>query len=131
MKLTHAAGYAVHAAVYLAAHGRGRLATGQEIARECHLPEKYLPRILGRLSAAGTLRTLRGPTGGYRLARPAPDITLLEIVEAVEGPVRGDYQFGERTDLLGKKLQAVCDRVALLARERLGKVRLSDLAGGK
>jgi Rrf2 family protein len=60
-----------------------------DIARDCGMPPGFVPRVLKRLATAGLLRTARRPTGGYRLGRPAGAITLLEIVEAVDGPLRG------------------------------------------
>ena len=80
--------------------------------------------------SAGVLLSLNGPSGGYRLARPAAGITLLEVVEAIDGPVRGDtpgaLEGGER---LEARLEAVCQEVAELVRTRLGEARLSGLVG--
>jgi DNA-binding IscR family transcriptional regulator len=78
--------------------------------------------------AAGVLHDLRAPNGGYRLARPARSITLLE---AVDGPVRGKAPrvgVGEAARL-DARLERVCEAVAETVRRRLRKVSRADLAG--
>lgn len=59
----------------------------QVIAERRQVPEKYLVHILLQLKRAGLVQSVRGAQGGYRLARPAEEISLLEIVEAIDGPV--------------------------------------------
>jgi Rrf2 family protein len=126
MKLSQTCVYALHALEYLAARGDGGPATARDIAEERGLPGEFLSKALVPLVRAGLLVSLRGPNGGFRLARPASRITLLEVVEAVDGPVRGA---APRVGVLDARLRAVCERVADLVRRRLGQVRLSDLAG--
>lgn len=77
--------YAVRAVVALAAAGERRKA--REIAAQMQIPQKFLPQILGSLIRAGLLVSVAGPDGGYSLARSAAAISLLEVIEAVEGPV--------------------------------------------
>jgi Rrf2 family protein len=130
MRLTHASIYAVHALAHLAAAGEGRHVISQAIARAWGISEGYLLKTLRRLVSAQFVRSLKGPHGGYRLARPAARITLLEVVEAVDGPIRGEAPLAEGSrDPLDARLQEVCEEVAGLVRRRLGRVRLSDLAG--
>jgi DNA-binding IscR family transcriptional regulator len=76
------------------------------------------------------LHSNKGPHGGYRLARPAKSTTLLEIVEAVDGPLRGLVPALEAPDggKLNRQLAAVCDQAAETTRKQLQKVRLADLA---
>ena len=87
-------------------------------------------KVLTKLVKARVLRSLSGPHGGCRLARPARQVTLLEFVEAVEGPVRGQAQVprGEG-GALGRQFEAAFDQAAAVIRDQLGKVKLSDLAG--
>jgi len=80
--------------------------------------------------SAGILRSLKGPNGGYRLARPTAGITLLEVVEAAKGSVRGDAPAVGDNDALRRRLQGVCAKAAGLVREGLGAVTRKDLAGG-
>jgi Rrf2 family protein len=132
MKLSRACGYALYAVEYLAARGEGRPAASHQIAEARGVPERFLLKVLKPLVSAGLLRSLRGPNGGYRLTRPAAQITLLEVVEAVDGPVRGDAPLdGEGRGGLDSRLAAVCERAAGEVRRQLGEVRISDLVGKK
>ncbi len=82
--------YSIRATMDLALHvGKGRRKT-REIAAEMDIPERYLRQILAMLVREGFLTAVAGPTGGYELARPPSEVTLLDIVEAAEGPVRRD-----------------------------------------
>jgi Rrf2 family protein len=132
MKMTRACGYALHALEYLAARADGAPVASYHIAQARGAPEGFLLKVLKPLVSAGLLRSEKGPRGGYALARPAARVTLLEVVEAVDGPVRGHAPpAGARGGGLDSRLGAVCQEVADLVRRRLGEVRLSDLAGKK
>ncbi|HEY5669680.1 MAG TPA: Rrf2 family transcriptional regulator [Anaerolineales bacterium] len=87
MQITKQADYAVRAVHYLAKlNGEQRAATSQ-IAEDQHIPPSFLAKIVSQLSVAGLLHTSRGARGGVSLARPAEQITLLEVVEAIDGPI--------------------------------------------
>jgi Rrf2 family protein len=132
MRLSQTCGHALRALDHLAARGGGKPVASGTIAEERGLPERYLIKVLKPLVSAGLLRSLKGPNGGYSLARPLAKITLLEVVEAVDGPVRGEAPpVGEGQDRLNSRLATVCERVAGEVRHRLGQVRLSNLAGKK
>lgn len=79
--------YSVRAMLHLAAGEPGGRQKAQRVAAAMEIPHRYAPQILAGLVAAGMLRATAGPDGGYELARPPDDITLLEVVEAVEGPI--------------------------------------------
>lgn len=86
MKLTAKGRYAVRAMVFLAENElEGPLSLNRIAA--CGLPRDYLEQLLGQLRRAGLLETARGTQGGYYLAKPAMDISLGDIIGAVEGPV--------------------------------------------
>ena len=86
--LGHKGDYAVRAVLDLARHhGRGRR-KARQIAADMQIPERYLPQILAALVHTGMLTAVAGPDGGYALARDPADVTLLDVVEAAEGPVR-------------------------------------------
>jgi Rrf2 family protein len=131
MKLSHACVYALRALTYLARHDAGGMVTAHTIAEAQGLPERYVRKTLEALASAGVLHAAKGPNGGYRLARAAGSIALLEIVERVDGPVRGAApRVGTGgAARLDRRLQRVCDAVAEGVRRRLGKVSLADLAG--
>ncbi len=131
MRLTSATVYAVRALSYLARYGDGRMLASAAIAGVAGLPEKFLAKALKPLVAAGILESVRGLHGGFRLARRAQRVTLLEVVEAVEGPVRGEAPpVGTgAAAAFDKRLQAACDRAAEVTRGRLRRVSLADLAG--
>jgi Rrf2 family protein len=132
MKLTRACGYALHAVEYLAARGDGRPVASHRIAEARGVPERFLMKVLRPLVSARVLLSLKGPNGGFRLARPASQITLLEVVEAVDGPLRGHAPLAQESrGGFDSRLGAVCQGVADLVRRQLGKVRVSDLVGKK
>jgi Rrf2 family protein len=87
MQITRQADYAVRAVLHLAHTGDQRTATST-IAEEQHIPPSFLAKIISQLSIAGLLHTSRGARGGVTLAREAKDITLLEVVEAIDGPIQ-------------------------------------------
>jgi Rrf2 family protein len=133
MKLTRASDYALGALVHLARAGLGRPLASHEIADAHHIPERFLVKVLRPLVSAGVLRSVKGPGGGYRLGRPPKDVSLLEIVEAVDGPIRGEApEVGQGgAAAFDRRLRDVCGEAAGLVRARLGAVSLADLARAK
>ena len=133
MKLSRASNYALHALEYMADRGQDTTVASHHIARARGISGQFLLKALKPLVSAGVLRSLKGPNGGYRLARPASKITMLEAVEAVDGPIRGlaplSEEAGHNGGGLDPRLQAICDQAAVILRGRLGKVRVSDLVG--
>ncbi|MDO8755380.1 MAG: Rrf2 family transcriptional regulator [Anaerolineales bacterium] len=87
MQITRQADYAVRAVLYLARNSDQRTATSM-IAEKQRIPPSFLAKIVSQLSIAGLLHTSRGARGGVALARDAKDITLLEVVEAIDGPIQ-------------------------------------------
>ena len=87
MQITRQADYAVRAVLYLAELGPGARASTARIADEQRIPATFLAKIVSQLSAAGILHAVRGARGGVMLARPPQEISLLEIVEAIDGPI--------------------------------------------
>jgi len=82
--------------------------------------------------SARILLSLKGPHGGYRLARKAGEISMLEVLEAVDGPIRGQAPGTEDGNgPLNYKLEAVCKEVAGQVREHFKKVPVSELVAGK
>ena len=88
MKLSVKSDYAARAVLGLARHYPDTAALRMEdVAEEHRVPPKYLPQILLELKARGLVRSVRGKEGGYLLARPPSEITLGEVLRAVNGPV--------------------------------------------
>ena len=88
LTLSRTADYAVRAAIALAeAFDSDGYLTIEEISREMALPRTYTPQVVGLLIRAGVAVSRAGRGGGYRLARPAREVRLLEVVEAAEGPL--------------------------------------------
>src|SRR5262245_62067803 len=83
MKLTRASSYAIHTLVFLARQQSPRPTTSEYIAKAQSIPTKFLTKVLKPLVANRMLRTVMGPGGGYQLAKPATQINLLEVIEAV------------------------------------------------
>jgi Rrf2 family protein len=94
MQITRQADYAVRAVMHLARNGETRTATSL-IATEQKIPPSFLAKIISQLSIAGLLHTSRGARGGVTLARNPSEITLLEVVEAIDGPIQLNECVGE------------------------------------
>jgi Rrf2 family protein len=132
MKLSLASNYALHALVHLAAAKENLLVASYQVAQAQGIPGKFLANVFHRLVAARVLHSVTGLHGGYRLARPASQITLLEVVEAVDGPIRAEVPAAVTAAVgveLDDHLAGVCDRAAEMVRKQLRMVRLADLAG--
>ena len=87
MRLTHLADYAVVIMTAAARRQAGARLSASELAQETGVPLPTTQKLMGRLAAEGLLTSARGAAGGFALARPAEQITLVDIVEAVEGPI--------------------------------------------
>src|SRR5947209_10434666 len=87
MRISAKADYAVRAAVELAAASDERPVKAERIATAQGIPLNFLENILGELRHAGVVRSQRGADGGFRLARPAEQVTVADIIRAVEGPL--------------------------------------------
>ena len=88
MRLTQKSKYAVRALVALALDECDAPLGVAEIARRQHIPERFLEQIFGELRRADVLKSRRGAHGGYRFAVPTEEITVLDIVEILDGEVR-------------------------------------------
>lgn len=87
MQITRQADYAVRAVTYLARLGADHRAATSLIAQEQQIPPSFLAKIVSQLSVAGLLNTSRGARGGVSLARSPEEISVLEVVEAIDGPI--------------------------------------------
>lgn len=90
LQLTKRTDYAIRACLYMASDRCDLPASSGLIARQMEIPERFLPRVLGELTKAGIVEAQIGRSGGYRLRRAADRISILELVETVEGSTRTD-----------------------------------------
>ena len=87
MQITRQADYALRAMLYLARLDRNEKAATSKIAEEKNIPQSFLAKIISQLSIAGLINTSRGAKGGVSLARRPEKISLLDVVEAIDGPI--------------------------------------------
>ena len=87
MQLSRKADYALRAVAYVAQLKKNELASIGKIAKARGIPREFLAKILKELTRAGILVSFQGVTGGYRLARAAREVSYLDVIEAMEGPV--------------------------------------------
>jgi len=88
MQLTRAADYAIRVMIHLAGLPAGTRASRGELATAAECPEQFLSKVLQSLTHAGLVISHRGNTGGFELPRIHANASLLEVVEALEGPLR-------------------------------------------
>ncbi len=87
MELTRKGEYAIRGILYLACQPQGKVVLISEIAESAEVPKSFLSKIFQSFAKTGMVSSYRGTGGGFVLARPASQITLREVVEAVEGPI--------------------------------------------
>ena len=133
MRISARADYAVRASIVLAKAGDGPT-KGEAIGREQSIPLKFLENILGDLRHAGLVRSQRGADGGYWLNRPAAEVSVADVIRAVDGPlasVRGQRPEDIAYEGTAEPLQEVWIAVRKNLRSVLEHVTLADLAAGE
>lgn len=127
LQLTRGGEYALRAMTYLACRPEGQVASLRDICRAQDIPETFLAKILQNLAHAGLAVSHRGAHGGFALARPASEISMRDIVEAVDGPIAlnpcvlcpdecprsGECRVHEAWIRAQEQLMGVLDRVTL------------------
>ena len=132
MRLTHLADYAVVMMTAAARRGAGERLSATALAEETGVPLPTTQKLMGQLAGAGLLTSARGASGGFALARPPSEISLADVVEAVEGPIAMTVCSEGRTDCA---LDAHCrvkphmGVVGSAVRGALGAVSLTSLCG--
>jgi Rrf2 family protein len=133
VRVSAKADYALRAAIELAAAGDGPV-KGERIAQAQEIPLKFLENILVELRHAGIVRSQRGVEGGYWLARPPGEVSLAEVIRAVEGPIANVRGLGPQdVEYPGPaaRLQEVWIAVRASLRSVLEETTLADLARGE
>ena len=131
MKLSSFAYYAIGALAHLAKAEDGKILTSDKLAEELGFPRKFLLKAMTKLATARFVSAVKGPRGGYGLAKPADKITLLAIIEAIDEPIRG---LTPLADIPGRKIEK-CDKVTAATvkaatdaqRDYLDAITLADL----
>ncbi len=132
MRLERASAYGLLAVIHLALRSEPGPAQVQHIALATGVPVEYLRKLLGRLSRARVIRSIRGRNGGFCLALPAAKITLLRIIEAIEGPIDAaaflddDLVIGAQHGI-GEQLQRWRKHTASELRDLLNRTTLADI----
>jgi Rrf2 family iron-sulfur cluster assembly transcriptional regulator len=130
VKITTRGRYAVMALVSLAEASRGNPVPLQRIARQESIPESYLQQLFLRLRKKNLVKSIRGPGGGFILARPPSDITVGEIIRTAEGkPANvGCRQSGRQCNMINKcRTQGMWDALEGRIEEFLDSMSLDDL----
>ena len=128
-KISEAGSLALHSAIVLASAGDDKFMPAGKMAEMLGASEAHLLKVLQRMVKAAFIDSVRGPGGGYRLKRPANDISLLEIYETFEGRITADGC------LLNKKVCSgpICalndffSKISLQSKKYLAETKLSDL----
>jgi Rrf2 family protein len=134
MRISAKADYAVRAAVELAAPPDEKPVKAERIATAQGIPLNFLENILGELRHAGIVRSHRGAEGGFRLARPPAEVTVADIIRAVEGPlasVRGGPPEDAAYAGAAEALPRVWIAVRANLRRVMEQVTVADIAAGK
>jgi Rrf2 family protein len=130
MKLTRASSYALHALAFMAVQKKDQAVASHQIAHARGIPERFLLKVLKPLVTAQILFSIKGPNGGYRLARSPGELSMLEVVEAVDGPIRGrgPMNHGDARGAFNKRLDELTKQVAEHTRTQLARIKVAELA---
>lgn len=128
MKLSRTAGYALQATLQLAQAGSVSPVPCSQLAADGGMPERFLLQILRNLVTHGILHSARGVDGGYTLDRPANQISILQVIEAVDGPLAAGVPESQRfPEHSQAKLREALDRVTSLTRQQLDQIKIACL----
>jgi Rrf2 family protein len=133
MRVSRSTAYALLAVGYIARkHGDG-LVPAEDISQKYDIPLEYLLKILQQLVRADVLRSKRGPRGGFSLVKTTNQISLLDVIEAVDGPLTGELNLPKRTknDKYAARVQQTYNRAIAQAKSVFQKAKLSSLVGGE
>ena len=129
LKVSEAASLALHSAVVLTSHPEGPVPTG-EIASLLDVSEAHLSKVLQRLARCGLVRSVRGPKGGFVLGKSADKVSLLEVYEAIDGPLAVSHCLFDREACTRARciLGTLVPRLSAQVRDYLSRTRLAAVA---
>ncbi|UCB52187.1 MAG: Rrf2 family transcriptional regulator [Candidatus Zixiibacteriota bacterium] len=131
MVLTRAGDYGIFGVLYLAKQPKGKIVSLSEVSRAEGIPEKFLAKIFQSLTRVGLILSHRGARGGFSLSRPADQITVKELMEAIQGPICFSKCLSELEDCEKKdvcKLREVLQKAQDHTVKLLSQKTLADLA---
>jgi Rrf2 family protein len=133
MRVSRSTGYALLAVGYIAKNQGDGVVLSQNISKQYDIPLEYLLKILQQLVRANVLRSKRGPRGGFSLAKATNKITMLEIIEAVDGPLTGELSLSEHAgnDRYGQRAEQTYNKAIAQAKSVFQKTKLASLLTGK
>jgi Rrf2 family protein len=126
MKLSRTVSYAVNATLQLARLGSDHPITCRQLAAAGQMPEKFLLHVLRDLVSHGIMQSTRGVDGGYHMGRSLDQISLLEVIEAIDGPL-GTTVGGEPAPGGEDRLRQALEQITATARAQLAAIKLIDL----
>lgn len=128
MKLSRTVSYAVRATLQLAQGSSSAPVPCSKLAADGEMPERFLLQILRVLVTHGILKSTRGVEGGYSLSRPPESISLLEVIEAIDGPLETVSEPSADPSVdVQQLLQTALRQVTNTARQQLEAIKLSQL----
>ncbi len=129
MNISRSAGYGMMAVGYIAQHSNDGPVMASTVSKEYNIPADYLLKILQQLVRVNILRSKRGPRGGFSMARPSNEISMLEIIEAISGPLSGHLDLAEQTKgaPFSLKMEEVCRQASAKCIETLKNANLSQM----
>ena len=128
MKLSRTVAYAVQATLQLAESKSSTPVPCSQLAADGNMPERFLLQILRHLVTHGILHSTRGVEGGYALERPPEQISLLDLIEAIDGPLQAELQTGDKKSLpCESRLREALQEITASTRQQLEALKLSHL----
>lgn len=129
MKISRSTGYGLLALAYMARHADEKIIMSQTISKEYDIPLEYLLKIMQQMVRANILRSKRGPRGGFSLGRSLSKISMLDIIEAVEGPMSNQLNLAEQApkEKCCAKIEKVYDKAIAETKAIFAKAKLSSL----
>ncbi|MBL9092231.1 MAG: Rrf2 family transcriptional regulator [Planctomycetaceae bacterium] len=128
MKLSRTVEYAVQAMLQLAQHDKGTPVPCSKLAASGQMPERFLLQILRNLVTHGILSSTRGVDGGYVLERPVEQITLLDVIEAIDGPLNTSPTPAKgMPEETHRRLSEALQDVTTITRRELSNIKLAAL----
>ncbi len=129
MRVSRSVGYGLLAVGFIGQQKDKSIVLSSSISEKYKIPLEYLLKIMQSLVRANVLRSKRGPRGGFSLARPLTKITMLDVIEGVEGPLDVSLNLDEHAprDKFAQKTETAYAKVIAGTKAAYKKVKLSDL----